>query len=156
MIRVILHGCSGRMGRIITDICATDQEMEIVAGVDAFGDSYAGYPVYRTLDECPEADVVIDFSNASAIDGLLGYCSQKTLPAVVEEIDATMKERKDAYEIIMVNDIYNDGSIYKGSFKSDKFNGHGIYYFPDGERYMGTFKESQFCGKGIYIYPNGD
>ena len=83
MIRVILHGCSGRMGRIITDICATDQEMEIVAGVDAFGDSYAGYPVYRTLDECPEADVVIDFSNASAIDGLLGYCAQKKLPAVV-------------------------------------------------------------------------
>ena len=83
MIRVILHGCSGRMGRIITDICAADQEMEIVAGVDAFGDSYAGYPVYRTLDECPEADVVIDFSNASAIDGLLGYCSQKKLPAVV-------------------------------------------------------------------------
>lgn len=83
MIRVILHGCSGRMGRIITDICAADQEMEIVAGVDAFGDSYAGYPVYRTLDECPEADVVIDFSNASAIDGLLGYCAQKKLPAVV-------------------------------------------------------------------------
>ena len=83
MTRVILHGCSGRMGHIITDICAGDPGMEIVAGVDAFGDAYAGYPVFRTLAECPEADVIIDFSNAAAIDGLLGYCAQKKLPVVV-------------------------------------------------------------------------
>ncbi len=83
MTRVILHGCSGRMGHIITDICAGDPGMEIVAGVDAFGDAYAGYPVFRTLAECPEADVIIDFSNAAAIDSLLGYCAQKKLPVVV-------------------------------------------------------------------------
>ena len=83
MTRVILHGCSGRMGHIITDICAGDPGMEIVAGVDAFGDAYAGYPVFRTLAECPEADVIIDFSNAAAVDGLLGYCAQKKLPVVV-------------------------------------------------------------------------
>ena len=71
------------MGHIITDICAGDPGMEIVAGVDAFGDAYAGYPVFRTLAEYPEADVIIDFSNAAAIDGLLGYCAQKKLPVVV-------------------------------------------------------------------------
>lgn len=71
------------MGHIITDICAGDPGMEIVAGVDAFGDAYAGYPVFRTLAECPEADVIIDFSNAAAVDGLLGYCAQKKLPVVV-------------------------------------------------------------------------
>ncbi|HAB93583.1 MAG TPA: 4-hydroxy-tetrahydrodipicolinate reductase [Lachnospiraceae bacterium] len=83
MSRVILHGCSGRMGHIITEICAADPGTEIVAGVDAFGDAYADYPVYRTLDECPEADVVIDFSNASAVEGLLRYCVKKKLPVVV-------------------------------------------------------------------------
>ncbi len=83
MIRVIIHGCSGRMGHIITEICEKDEKTEVVAGVDAFGDSYAGYPVYRTLQECPEADVVIDFSTASAMDGLLAYCVEKKLPAVV-------------------------------------------------------------------------
>lgn len=83
MIKIILHGCSGRMGHIITDICAKDENTEIVAGVDAFGDAYAGYPVFRSLDECPEADVVIDFSTATAIDGLMDYCTQKKLPVVV-------------------------------------------------------------------------
>ncbi len=83
MINIILHGCSGRMGHIITEICENDPNTVIVAGVDAFGDAYAGYPVYRTLAECPEADVVIDFSTASAVDGLLDYCSEKKLPVVV-------------------------------------------------------------------------
>ena len=83
MIKVIIHGCSGRMGHIITDICEKDEKKQVVAGVDAFGDAYAGYPVYRTLEECPEADVVIDFSTASAIDGLLAYCADKKVPVVV-------------------------------------------------------------------------
>ena len=83
MIRIILHGCSGRMGHIITDICANDKDTRIVAGVDVFGDAYAGYPVYRSLEECPEADVIIDFSTAAAVDELLRYASEKKIPAVV-------------------------------------------------------------------------
>ena len=83
MIKTILHGCSGRMGHIITEICEKDENIEIVAGVDAFGSAYAGYPVFRTLDECPEADVIIDFSNSTAIDGLLEYSVRKNVPAVV-------------------------------------------------------------------------
>ena len=83
MIRIIIHGCCGRMGHIITDICEKDEKTQVVAGVDAFGEAYAGFPVYRKLEECPEADVVIDFSTASAVDGLLAYCSEKKLPVVV-------------------------------------------------------------------------
>ena len=83
MIRIILHGYSGRMGRIITGICENDMDTEIVAGVDVFGEEYAGYPVFRTLDECPEADVIIDFSTAAAIDDLLQYAADQKLPVVV-------------------------------------------------------------------------
>ena len=49
MVRIILHGCSGRMGHIITEICAEDDQVQIVAGVDAFGDAYADYPVFRKV-----------------------------------------------------------------------------------------------------------
>ena len=83
MVKIILHGCSGRMGHIITDICEKDSNTQIVAGVDAFGDAYAGYPVYRTLQDCPEADVIVDFSTASAVDGLLAYSVEKKIPVVV-------------------------------------------------------------------------
>ncbi len=83
MIRIIMHGACGRMGHMITEIVEQDDSAQIVAGVDAFGEAYAGYPVFRTIAECPEADVVIDFSNAKAIDGLLAYCTEKKLPVVV-------------------------------------------------------------------------
>lgn len=42
-----------------------------------------GYPVFKSLDECPEADVIIDFSTAKAVDGLLDYCETKKVPVVL-------------------------------------------------------------------------
>ena len=36
MVRVIMHGCNGKMGQVITRIIEEDPEVEIVAGVDAY------------------------------------------------------------------------------------------------------------------------
>ncbi len=84
MIHVILHGCNGRMGRVITEICAEDSGIEIVAGVDVFGGASNTYPVFPKLSECSvKADVVIDFSNAAAVDGLLDVCNNRQLPLVL-------------------------------------------------------------------------
>ena len=102
MVKAILHGACGRMGHIIADIVSRDPEIEIIAGVDAFGSAYAGFPVYASLDECrEEADVVIDFSTASAIDGLLAYSAEHAVPVVVcttglsEEQTANLKKTAD-------------------------------------------------------------
>ena len=84
MIKVLLHGCCGRMGRMITDIVKKDEGLEIVAGVDAFGEAYAGYPVYHSLEEVKESvDVVIDFSTAKAVDGLLDWCAAAAVPVII-------------------------------------------------------------------------
>lgn len=84
MIRVIMHGCNGRMGQTITAILKDDAEAEIVAGVDKFDGIANDYPVFSDLKDCSvEADVVIDFANASAADGLLDYCVEKNLPVVL-------------------------------------------------------------------------
>lgn len=84
MVRIILHGACGQMGRMITDIVSREENAVIVAGIDAFGSAYAEYPVYKTLEECTEeGDVVIDFSTAAAIDGLIGFCCERSLPVIV-------------------------------------------------------------------------
>ena len=84
MVRVIMHGCNGRMGRVITELIAADSQVEIVAGIDTFTGISNTYPVYETISQCQEtADVVIDFSNAAAIDGLLEYCEAKNLPVLL-------------------------------------------------------------------------
>ena len=83
-VNVIMHGCNGRMGQIITGLAAADEEIEIVAGIDAFDEGKNAYPVFSDIRKCDvEADAVIDFSTAAAVDGLLDYCIEKNLPCVL-------------------------------------------------------------------------
>lgn len=84
MTRVIMHGCNGRMGQMISGLCADDPEIEIVAGVDAYTEQKNDYPVFASIDQCDiSADAIIDFSNAAAVDGLLEYCVAKQIPVVL-------------------------------------------------------------------------
>lgn len=84
MIKAIMHGCNGRMGTIISELSEKDEHIEIVAGVDPSGKGRFGYPVFYTIEDCDvEADVVIDFSNAAAVSGLLTYCVEKKIPCVL-------------------------------------------------------------------------
>lgn len=84
MTRVVMHGCNGHMGRVITDICAADADVEIVAGVDKFKGIDNSYPVYDSIAEVKEDfDAIIDFSNVAAIDGLLDYCVANYKPVIL-------------------------------------------------------------------------
>lgn len=83
MVNIILYGCNGAMGRVMTETALSDDGITIVAGVDADTTKHADYPVYSTLGECPQADVVIDFSVAKAVDGVLSYCEKTKTPAVL-------------------------------------------------------------------------
>lgn len=84
MVKVIMHGCNGKMGQVITRLVAADPEMEIVAGVDMRAQALNDYPVFGDIGECGvEADVVIDFSNAAAVDRLLDWCGEKQMPVVL-------------------------------------------------------------------------
>ena len=83
MVNAILNGCNGAMGRVITDIVSKDDGIRIVAGVDVNPLTLADYEVYETLDQCPAADVVIDFSSAKATDGVVAYCEKTKTPVVL-------------------------------------------------------------------------
>lgn len=84
MTKIIMYGCNGRMGTIISELCEKDDAVTIVAGVDKFGENRFSYPVYTSIMDCKEtADVVIDFSNVSAIPELLTYCTEKQVPCVL-------------------------------------------------------------------------
>lgn len=84
MTKVIMHGCNGKMGKTIAGLIAADDSMELVAGVDAFDDGSNPFPVFKSIEACDvEADAVIDFSVAAAVDGLLDYCVEKQIPCVL-------------------------------------------------------------------------
>ena len=69
---------------MITGLIRDDDAIEIVAGIDTYTGTANDYPVFESIEACDvEADVVIDFSNASAVDHLLDYCAKKKLPVVL-------------------------------------------------------------------------
>ena len=79
-----MHGCNGRMGQVISSICQEDSDIQIVAGIDPYDGIENSYPVFQRIEDCKvEADVVVDFAAASAVDSLLKYCVQHQLPVVL-------------------------------------------------------------------------
>lgn len=84
MVRMIMHGCNGKMGQVISGICREDDGIEIVAGVDPYTGLRNDFPVFADIAKCQiEADVVVDFAAAPAVDGLLDYCVSHKLPVVL-------------------------------------------------------------------------
>ncbi len=84
MTRIIMHGCNGKMGQVITGICKEDENACIVAGIDVVDNRDNGYPVFTDIDACNvDADVIIDFAAAAAIDKLLDYAKAKKIPVVL-------------------------------------------------------------------------
>lgn len=84
MIKVIMHGCNGHMGQVISGLIQNDPEIEIVAGIDLVDNRDNGYPVFTDIRTCQaEADAVIDFCNAKATDALLDYCVERQIPVVL-------------------------------------------------------------------------
>ena len=84
MTNVILYGCNGRMGQMIAGLCGDDPEINIVAGIDTYAEKKNDFPVFPRIGECNvTGDVVIDFSNAGAVDALLEWCVEKSVPVVL-------------------------------------------------------------------------
>ncbi len=81
MTKIIMHGCNGKMGKIIAGLCQEDPEAEIVAGIDIIDEGNTKFPVFTDIARCDvAADVLIDFSNAKAVDSVIDYCVAKKLP----------------------------------------------------------------------------
>lgn len=84
MVKIIMHGCNGHMGQVISGIVEKDPDAEIVAGIDIADQGKNSYPVFTDIDACQvEADAIIDFSSAKATDKLLEYSAARQIPVVL-------------------------------------------------------------------------
>ncbi len=102
MVRMIMHGCNGRMGQMITKIAEEEKNIQIVAGVDKFGGKKNDYPVFEDIKDC---DVV---------DGLLSYCKDKKLPIVLCTTGMSDKQLKDIEDASKLIPILRSGNMSLG------------------------------------------
>ena len=99
MVKIIMHGCNGHMGQVITGLVKEDANAEIVAGIDMNDNGQNDYPVFKSLAECDvPADVVVDFSSYKAADALMNACKEKKLPLVLCTTGLTEDQLKKVQE----------------------------------------------------------
>ena len=83
MIRIVLNGCSGKMGKMITECSKNFSGLEIIAGIDKFP-SDTSYPIFENVQDLNiEYDVLLDFSRADALHNLLDITEKTNKPLVI-------------------------------------------------------------------------
>lgn len=99
MVKMIMHGCNGHMGQVITGLVKKDEGITIVAGIDPVDNRDNGYPVFASITDCDvEADVIVDFAAAAAVDGLLDYSREKKIPLVLCTTGLTQEQLEKVKE----------------------------------------------------------
>lgn len=84
MIKIIMHGCNGHMGQVISGLIKEDADVSMAAGIDMVDNRDTGYPVFTNINDCDvDADAMIDFSSFKATDTVLEYCRSRKLPLVL-------------------------------------------------------------------------
>ena len=84
MMKIILTGCNGRMGKALAALVSENEFAVIAAGIDIVKTPCNEFPIYSNIGEYTgQADVVIDFSHRSVLPDVLGYCIPKRLPVVI-------------------------------------------------------------------------
>ncbi len=84
MVKILIHGALGRMGRKVYETALADENVTAVCGVDIV-DNFSNdkFPVYDSFDKVTEDfDVIIDFSLPASIDSVLQNAVKRGKPLV--------------------------------------------------------------------------
>ena len=92
MIRIVLNGSCGKMGKMITECAKNFKGVEIVAGIDRHP-CEAPYPIFETTEDLNvEYDVLLDFSRAEALKDLIELTEKNNKPLVICSTGFTPKD----------------------------------------------------------------
>ena len=113
MTRIILSGCNGKMGRVITRLVSEDENVKIVAGIDVADFGENDYPVFKNPMECNvSADVIVDFSHPSVFSNLMEFAKERKLPIIVATTDETMAMNRVLYSACIIASFSNKAEYH--------------------------------------------
>jgi dihydrodipicolinate reductase len=115
MIRIILSGCCGRMGQVLSRMIDEREDMTVVCGFDMCEATDGAFPIYASPDACmQQADVVIDFSNSAVLNSLLPYCVSQKLPLVLCTTGFSEAQLVDLDEAAKQIPLFRSGNMSLG------------------------------------------
>ena len=106
MLKVIINGYSGAMGKVLTKCVIEDSELQLVCASSKDMLKDVPFKTYTKMIDIEEsADVIIDFSHHSAINDVLAYATKSKTPLVIATTgfnDDELEKIKKASSIIPV------------------------------------------------------
>lgn len=116
MTRILLNGCNGKMGKVISQTVAEKfDNAKIVAGIDIVDKQNFDYPVFNDPDEVNvEADVIIDFSFYGAVDKIVDYAVRTKTPIVVATTGLTDDHIKHINEASASIPVFHSANMSLG------------------------------------------
>jgi 4-hydroxy-tetrahydrodipicolinate reductase len=115
MINILMSGCNGKMGQVISRLASQSEELRIAAGYDKYTKVINPYPVFDDLEKCDvKVDVIIDFSNPDALEGLLSYSLKNKIPLIVATTGLTPRQVNKLKEISEVIPVFFSANMSLG------------------------------------------
>lgn len=115
MIKIIISGCSGRMGHVVESICNADPQVSVVAGFDILGINDRDFPVYTSPDQfIGDADVVIDFSHPAALTPLLSFCKTRGTSVVLATTGYSQEQINEINEAAKEIPVFRSANMSLG------------------------------------------
>ena len=131
MIKVIMNGAMGRMGKEIVKSIEESDDVEIAALIDINGD---GKDVLRVIDDFTgDADVIIDFSHHTAVHSVLDYAKKRNIPAVVATTGMTEEELKYIDECAEIIPVFRSANMSIGVAVLAAFAAEAARVIPDAD-----------------------
>jgi len=99
MVRILLSGCNGKMGQVISKLASEKENVRIAAGLDINTSIQNPYPVYTDINKCDvKVDVIVDFSHPSVLQNLLEFAIARKIPAVIATTGLSNSQVKMLHE----------------------------------------------------------
>ncbi len=115
MVKILLVGCGGKMGKMVTETVKKYNNAEIAAGIDSFCLDNMGYPVFKNISECSvSCDVILDFSRPEALDSILQFAKIKNLPVVMCTTGFSEEQLNNIQAFSKTNPIFRSGNMSLG------------------------------------------
>ncbi|MBC8631655.1 4-hydroxy-tetrahydrodipicolinate reductase [[Eubacterium] tenue] len=115
MIKVIVNGSLGKMGKVLTRCVNEDKDTELVCGCSMPTGETPDYKLYNKMSEIKEeVDVIIDFSHFSALDDVLGYALKTKTPLVIATTGFTKDQLEQIKEASKIIPIFHSSNMSLG------------------------------------------
>lgn len=115
MVRILLNGCCGKMGTVISSLVEKYPTLSIVCGIDKFCNSQRSYPVFKSFEECNvKYDVILDFSRPDALGDILKFASSSQTPVVLCSTGYTAEDLSLIAQASAVIPVFRSGNMSLG------------------------------------------